>query len=132
MFCLNLSTDCAMPTVKYNLKTFPVFAMIILLSQRLMLFFYLLSISTSYNSYELHISTKSPQGLLLMVGRPTLQGMGDYLLLFINNGRVHLQYNLGSGPAHISSKTRVDNGVLTAIKVNRFVCVEMLKYYNVN
>ncbi|CAK8688853.1 unnamed protein product [Clavelina lepadiformis] len=84
---------------------------------------YVKSISRSlrHNAYQIRIRTKRPHGLLLMAGkaRRTDRMSGDYLALAVTDGKVHLRYDLGSGPAHVISDDRIDNGEWTTINVER-------------
>uniref|UniRef100_H2Z5C7 Agrin n=1 Tax=Ciona savignyi TaxID=51511 RepID=H2Z5C7_CIOSA len=77
-----------------------------------------ISRSGSHNKYELVFRTKARHGLLLIAGK-AVSG-GDYIAVAVNDGKIHLRFDLGSGPAHIKSKQRINNNKWTTVKIERF------------
>nr|CAB3220652.1 agrin [Phallusia mammillata] len=73
--------------------------------------------ATRHNRFELVIRTTARHGLLLMAGKAI--DNHDYLAVTISDGRVHLRFNLGSGPAHLISEERINDNSFHTIKVDR-------------
>ncbi|KAK2193775.1 hypothetical protein NP493_5g02050 [Ridgeia piscesae] len=70
---------------------------------------------------EMTVSTDQSDGLLLWHGqKPTVRGRGkDYLSVALHGGKVVFSYELGSGPANISSVDRIDDGRPHTITIRR-------------
>lgn len=69
---------------------------------------------------NLRFKTHSNHGLILWTGRHTASQDDDYLSLGIENGYLHLRYNLGSGEVNIKyNGTRVSDGLWHRIRANR-------------
>lgn len=70
---------------------------------------------------NLRFKTHSNHGLILWTGRHTASEGDDYLSLGIENGYLHLRYNLGSGEVNIKyNGTRVSDGLWHRIRANRY------------
>nr|KAG5704759.1 hypothetical protein BaRGS_005215 [Batillaria attramentaria] len=66
------------------------------------------------------ITTVEPNGLMFWQGqRPGEQSGGDYLILILQGGFVEFRYELGSGPAVLTSTQRVDDGFQHTIEAQR-------------
>ncbi|CAN7987967.1 unnamed protein product, partial [Ixodes pacificus] len=79
---------------------------------------------TADNSSEvikLSFSTTERDGLLLFQGQPKgVNARGqDYISLAVVNGLLEFSYEMGSGPAQIMSKQRVDDGGLHTVELRR-------------
>ncbi|XP_040361206.1 basement membrane-specific heparan sulfate proteoglycan core protein isoform X5 [Ixodes scapularis] len=79
---------------------------------------------TADNSSEvikLSFSTTERDGLLLFQGQPKgVNARGqDYISLAVVNGLLEFSYEMGSGPAQIISKQRVDDGGLHTVELRR-------------
>lgn len=69
---------------------------------------------------NLRFKTHSSNGLILWTGRHTAQEDDDFLSLGIENGYLHLRYNLGSGEVNIKyNSTKVSDGLWHRIRANR-------------
>lgn len=75
----------------------------------------------STESIEFSVSTLEDNALLLWHGQPpTTQGRGkDYVSIALENGHVVFSYELGSGPATITSGVQINDGTNHHVKVER-------------
>nr|XP_026691463.1 agrin isoform X4 [Ciona intestinalis] len=87
-----------------------------------------ISRARTHNNYEIVFRTTARHGLLLMVGKAR-EGV-DYIALAIHDGRLHLRFDLGSGPAHVISDQQINNGEWTTVKVNRKMNIGSLQVNN--
>ncbi|XP_025082607.1 basement membrane-specific heparan sulfate proteoglycan core protein-like isoform X8 [Pomacea canaliculata] len=67
------------------------------------------------------IKTVEPNGLLFWQGQPPgeQRGGNDYLTIFLRNGFVEFRFELGSGPAVLTSTVPVDDGFPHTVVVER-------------
>ncbi|CAN7986822.1 unnamed protein product [Ixodes hexagonus] len=77
--------------------------------------------SNSSEVIKLSFSTTERDGLLLFQGQPKgVDARGqDYISLAVINGLLEFSYEMGSGPAQIMSKQRVDDGALHTVELRR-------------
>lgn len=69
---------------------------------------------------NLRFKTHSANGLILWSGRHTANEDDDFLSLGIENGYLHLRYNLGSGEVNIKyNSTKVSDGLWHRVRANR-------------
>ncbi|XP_055921913.1 uncharacterized protein LOC129952956 [Eupeodes corollae] len=69
---------------------------------------------------NLRIKTHSRNGVILWTGRQSALDTDDYLSLGIENGYLHLRYNLGSGEANVQfNVTRVSDGLWHRVRAIR-------------
>uniref|UniRef100_F6ZH24 Agrin n=1 Tax=Ciona intestinalis TaxID=7719 RepID=F6ZH24_CIOIN len=91
-------------------------------------FFLFSSRARTHNNYEIVFRTTARHGLLLMVGKAR-EGV-DYIALAIHDGRLHLRFDLGSGPAHVISDQQINNGEWTTVKFHRKMNIGSLQVNN--
>uniref|UniRef100_F6ZH17 Agrin n=1 Tax=Ciona intestinalis TaxID=7719 RepID=F6ZH17_CIOIN len=87
-----------------------------------------ISRARTHNNYEIVFRTTARHGLLLMVGKAR-EGV-DYIALAIHDGRLHLRFDLGSGPAHVISDQQINNGEWTTVKFHRKMNIGSLQVNN--
>ncbi|XP_064459482.1 basement membrane-specific heparan sulfate proteoglycan core protein-like isoform X3 [Ornithodoros turicata] len=77
--------------------------------------------SNSPEVIKLSFSTTERNGLLLFQGQPVgVSAKGqDYLSLAVVNGHLEFSYEMGGGPAQITSDHRVDDGELHTVELKR-------------
>ncbi|XP_055847486.1 uncharacterized protein LOC129913052 isoform X2 [Episyrphus balteatus] len=69
---------------------------------------------------NLRIKTHSRNGIILWTGRQSALDTDDYLSLGIENGYLHLRYNLGSGEANVQfNVTKVSDGLWHRVRAIR-------------
>ncbi|XP_055379574.1 uncharacterized protein DDB_G0283357 [Condylostylus longicornis] len=75
----------------------------------------------SYNvDLNLRFKTHSNNGIILWTGRQSAREKDDYLSLGIENGYLHLRYNLGSGETNIQFNTsKVSDGLWHRVRAMR-------------
>lgn len=69
------------------------------------------------NQYEFQFKTTASEGLLFYNGKPSRRG--DYIALAMNQGVLHLVYDLGSGPSSVASRILVNDGLWRNVKITR-------------
>ncbi|XP_077972422.1 agrin-like isoform X3 [Styela clava] len=73
--------------------------------------------SLKSNHFELQLKTTAHHGLIFYDGKATKRG--DYIALSVSYGRLHLTFDLGSGPANIVSDLMVNDGLWKTVKIVR-------------
>lgn len=69
------------------------------------------------NYVELQLRTTQQHGLIFYDGKASKRG--DYIAFAVSHGRLHLTFDLGSGPAHIVSDEMINDGQWRSVQIIR-------------
>jgi hypothetical protein len=71
----------------------------------------------SQNRFQLDFKTSEPNGLMFFMVHEV--GKTDFIALYIKDGKLVYSFNCGSGPSHLATEIRVDDGKWHSVEFSR-------------
>ena len=72
---------------------------------------------TDQNRFQIEFKTSKPEGMIFFMGHDA--GKTDFIALFLKGGKLVYSFNCGSGPSHLATENRVNDGKWHSVEFSR-------------